>query len=99
MTNTTSKPSKSKTFRQALRITAGVIFLGAFAFWFSTGSHTGWSKNRVEVSKTDPITEIEYIEYEDRFVMGVEYLGLATASALALAALSLFVGRRTKPQS
>lgn len=91
MTNSTA--SKGPLIRWGLRGISIVLLVVAVGFWISTGSHTGFSKNRVEVTKLDPITEIEYIEYEDRFIMGVEYLGAAAVAASVLFGLSFFFGR------
>jgi hypothetical protein len=74
--------------RPVLRICALLIIVNSTAFWFSTGSHTGFSKNRVEVPQIDPITQIQYVDYEERFVMGVEYLALAYGVAVAAFGLS-----------
>lgn len=79
--------------RLILRIFALLIIVGSTAFWIATGSHTGFSKNRVEIPQTDPITQIEYIDYEDRFVMGVEYLALAYGVAIVSFSISFAFGR------
>jgi hypothetical protein len=91
---TESQRSPSAAMRPILRILAVLIFLGSTAFWVSTGGHTGFSKNRVEIPQIDPITQIEYIEYEERFVMGVEYLALAYGAATICFGLSFAFGRR-----
>lgn len=72
------------------------LIVGATAFWISTGSHKGFSKNRVEIEKIDPITQIEYVDYEERFIMGVEYLALACGLGLFSFGLSFAFGRRPK---
>ena len=71
------KRIKSSPFRLVFRIVALVLILVSTALWFSTGSHIGFSKDRVEIPQLDPITQIEYVDYEERFVMGVEFLALA----------------------
>ena len=62
--------------------------------WLKTGAHTGFSKDRVEIEKVDPITEIEYVDYEERFVMGVEYLGAGCVGGLLLIGSSFLVARK-----
>ena len=71
------KRIKSSPLRLVFRIVALVLILVSTALWFSTGSHIGFSKDRVEIPQLDPITQIEYVDYEERFVMGVEFLALA----------------------
>ncbi len=84
----------SKGLAIGLFIAATILTLTSLGIWISTGSHSGWSKNRIEIPKVDPITEIEYVEYEERFIMGVEYLGLGLTSALVLAGVGIFILRR-----
>lgn len=91
-----SQVSKGCPFRLILRILALVLILASTAFWISTGSHTGFSKNRVEIPRVDPITQIEYVDYEERFVLGVEYLALACVLGITSFGLSFAFGRKAK---
>ncbi|MEC7281591.1 MAG: hypothetical protein VXU50_05960 [Verrucomicrobiota bacterium] len=86
---------KSSPFRPILRILALVLILVSTAFWISTGSHTGFSKDRVEIPQVDPITQIEYVDYEESFVMGVEFLALACG--LGVISFGLSFAFRRKP--
>mgnify|MGYP001276483081 CR=1 FL=1 len=86
---------KSSPFRLVLRILALVLILVSTAFWVSTGSHTGFSKDRVEIPQLDPITQIEYVDYEERFVMGVEFLALAYG--LGVTSFGISFAFRRKP--
>jgi hypothetical protein len=89
-------PIKSSPFRLILRILALVLILASSAFWISTGSHTGFSKDRVEIPQVDPITRIEYVDYEERFVLGVEYLALACGLGVTSFGLSFAFRRKAK---
>jgi hypothetical protein len=89
-------PIKSSPFRLILRILALSLILASTAFWISTGSHTGFSKDRVEISQVDPITQIEYVDYEERFVLGVEYLALACGLGVTSFGLSFAFKRKAK---
>ena len=86
---------KSSPLRLILRILALVLILVSTVFWISTGSHTGFSKDRVEIPQVDPITQIEYVDYEERFVMGVEFLALAYG--LGITGFGLSFAFRRKP--
>ena len=89
-------PIKSSPFRLILRILAFVLILASTVFWISTGSHTGFSKDRVEIPQVDPITQIEYVDYEERFVLGVEYLALACGLCVTGFGLSFAFRRKAK---
>jgi hypothetical protein len=79
--------------RRFLRVTALVVAVAAFSFWLAKGAHRGWSKTSVPVKKTDPITEIAYQDYEQRFVPGLDFL-LAGVLCSVGVSLASFVGRR-----
>jgi hypothetical protein len=89
-------PIISSALRLILRILALFLILTSTVFWISTGSHTGFSKDRVEISKVDPITQIEYVDYEERFVLGVEYLTLAYGLGIIGFGLSFAFRRKAK---
>ena len=90
-----SQRIKSSPLRLILIILALVLILVSTVFWISTGSHTGFSKDRIEIPQVDPITQIEYVDYEERFVMGVEFLALAYG--LGVTSFGLSFAFRRKP--
>ena len=75
--------------------TAGLV--AVVAIWLSLGADRGWSKTLVPVAKVDPVTELEFTEYEKRFVPGLDFLIAGSAGSLFLVALGLFLGRFTRP--
>jgi hypothetical protein len=51
--------------------------------------------DQVPVKQTDEVTGLEYVTYEDRYVPGVDFLGLAGGLAAGLFAVSFFVQRKS----
>jgi hypothetical protein len=86
---------KRSKIARALLVLALLIALGGAAVWLATGAHRGWSQTSVQTMQLDEITGIETPVYEDRFVAGVDFLGITLLGAGALAAGSLFF-RKTK---
>jgi hypothetical protein len=85
-----------------LRALAALFLGAALTYWALHGAHRGWNMDRVPVEKTDEITGIAYVEYEERFVPGIEFLGTSVAvSAFLFGASFLFRRRHSKlkPQS
>jgi hypothetical protein len=76
-----------------LIISGTVCLLAVVATWVSLGADRGWSKTLVAVEKIDPVTELEFTEYEKRFVPGIDFLVAGSAGSLFLVALGLFLGR------
>ena len=67
-----------------------MVALVAIVGWFALGAHRGWTRTSVEVRTLDEVTGIEKIDYQKRFVPGVELLGGALLAAMVLAGASLF---------
>jgi hypothetical protein len=81
--------------KRTLRIIAGVLIVGAIAFWAATGTNRGWTKTSVPKKIVDEVTGIEGVTYEKHFVPGVDFLGAALLGAGILAGISILF--RTKP--
>lgn len=77
--------------RMAVRAFALLLLIGTAGVWFSLGGTLGWTKTSIAETKTDPVTEIEYVEYRDGFVPGIEFLALGVCGAVILFAATLFV--------
>ena len=80
---------------KTLRIIALVLALAAAGAWLATGANRGWTKTSVPVKTVDEITGIEAVNYERRFVPGLEFLGTALLGAFLLAGASFLF--RNKP--
>ena len=70
--------------RCALRLFALLLILGTAGWWVSVGARLGWWQTRVGVERTDEFTGLSVIEWQDRFVPGVEtpVIGLLSGGAL-----------------
>lgn len=84
--------------KNSLRILASVLLVAAIAVWLATGINRGWTKTAVPIKTLDEVTGIEGIEYQSRFVPGVDFLGAAfLASGTLLAASFLFRRKQRVP--
>jgi hypothetical protein len=70
---------------------------GAIIFWAAAGANRGWTKTRIPIKIVDAVTGLEGIQWQDKFVPGVDFLGAALLGAGVLAGISLFVPRKSKP--
>jgi len=80
--------------KRALQFSAILLAIGAIAFWAATGANRGWTRTSEPVKTVDEITGIEGIQYERRFVPGIELLGGALLGSAAIAGVSLFFRKR-----
>ena len=84
--------------RKILQIIALLIALATVVIWLATGANRGWTKTSVMVKTPDPVTGIEGISYEKKFLPGVDFLGAAFGGAALLAGVSFFF-RKSKKQT
>ncbi len=77
--------------RTSLRLAALAVMVISTALWFFAGPNVGSTKTSVPLSKKDAVTDQDYIEWEKRFVPGIDFLGAAyIASGVLLASSFLF---------
>jgi hypothetical protein len=82
--------------RRVLRIVAVLVALGGLIFWLAAGANRGWTKNRVEKRTVDEVTGIEAVNFENRFVPGVDFLAGMAVGAGALVGVSFLIRRKEK---
>jgi hypothetical protein len=82
--------------KRNLRVIALALMVGAVAFWAASGANRGWTKTRVPKKIVDEVTGLEGVQWQDKFVPGVDFLGAALLGAGVLAGVSLFVPAKSK---
>ena len=67
-----------------LRLCCLALAVATVVLWAATGARVGWWQTRVGVERTDEVTGLSVIEWQDRFVPGVEtpLIGLLSGGAL-----------------
>lgn len=82
-----------------LRILAVLVIVGTIIAWAVLGANRGWTKTKVQILQIDPVTEIEFATYEDKFVPGVDFLAAGLGIGLALGACSVVIARLSSKKS
>ncbi len=75
--------------KQTLRILALALAVAAILAWLALGANRGWTRTSVPVKTVDAVTGLEGIDYQKRFVPGLDLLGGALLGAALLAGASL----------
>ena len=75
--------------KKILNILSLTVLVAAVATWLVTGANRAWTKTSVQVKTLDPVTGIEGITYQPKFLPGVDFLGAAGGLAAALAGSAL----------
>lgn len=84
--------------RRLARYAALAVAVGTLSFWAVKDGRLGWSQDRVPVTQKDEITGIDYVTYENRFVPGIDTLGLGLGISAGLFAVSfLFRSKNNQP--
>jgi hypothetical protein len=81
--------------KHILRLLSVALLLLGVGWWLLTGANRGWTKTSVPVKTLDEVTGIEGITYHQRFVPGVDFLGVSVVISATLAGVSwLFRNKR-----
>jgi len=83
--------------KRSLRLVSIVLALVAALAWLTLGANRGWTRTTVPVKITDEVTGLEAIQYQRKFVPGVDVLALVLLAAGALAGISFFPISNNKP--
>lgn len=70
--------------RTGCRIAALGAVVVTLALWFFGGPNFGWTKTRVPVTVKDELTGLEGVNWEKRFLPGLDFLGAGLAAGLVL---------------
>ena len=82
--------------KRSLRLIAALLMAGAVVFWAAAGANRGWTKTQIPIKTMDPVTGLEGIQWQAKFVPGVDFLGAALLESGILAAISFFTSRKPK---
>ncbi len=72
---------------------AMVLLVGSLAFWAASGANRGWTKTSIPKRITDETTGLEGIQWQHKFVPGVDFLGVACLGAGVLIGVSFLFHR------
>ena len=81
--------------KKTLNLISLVVVVAAVVTWLATGANRGWTKTSVVVKTLDPVTGIEGITQQDKFLPGVDFLGAAAAMSAILAGSALLFRNKT----
>jgi hypothetical protein len=82
-----------------LRILAVALLVAANGWWLAAGANRGWTKTQVPITTLDEVTGLTGIAYENKFVPGLDVLGLAWLGAAVLAGASLYGRNAVHPKT
>ena len=85
--------------KRTIRLIAAVLVAGSVAFWAAGGANRGWTKTKVPVKTVDATTGLEGVQWQEKFVPGVDFLAAALLAAGILAGISFLSPAKSKPST
>lgn len=85
--------------KRTLQVLALTIAVGALGLWAFLGANRGWTRTTVPVKTVDEVTGIEGIQYQKKFVPGVDLLGGALLGSAMVAGTALFFRKKQHKQA
>jgi hypothetical protein len=80
--------------KRALLLLSLVVLLATAGTWLVTGANRGWTKTSVAVKTLDPVTGIDGISYQKKFLPGVDFVSAGLIASAVLGGASLFFRKR-----
>jgi hypothetical protein len=85
--------------KRTLQVLALIIAVGALGLWALLGANRGWTRTTVPVKTVDEVTGIEGIQYQKKFVPGVDLLGGALLGSALFAGSSILFRKKQQKQA
>ncbi|HYG23089.1 MAG TPA: hypothetical protein VEH04_09925 [Verrucomicrobiae bacterium] len=84
--------------KNALRILAVLVALAGVSWWAAAGANTGWTKNQVQVRTVDEVTGLDHIQWQKKWVPGLDFLSITLGSAALLGGVSFLFRKKRNAQ-
>lgn len=91
-------PRNPSIFSKALLASGAGLFLVGALLWLGGGARSGFYQTSKSIVRVDPVTELEYQEFRDTFLPGIETLGLGFLSFVVLYLAASAIERRGDPR-
>ena len=79
-----------------IRLAGICVAVVSLLLWLAFGANRGWTKTTIDKPQTDTVTGLEYPVREQRFVPGIDLLGLCWMVAAVLLGVSFIPITRRK---
>ncbi len=89
--------NKMNKNQKIITIVALMLIAIILIYWQTQGGDI-LTKTQVQVERVDELFNTTYMEWEDRFVLGLDYAGTASAIIAVLSGILIFLFRNKKQE-
>ncbi|MBS4032902.1 MAG: hypothetical protein KGZ85_00435 [Ignavibacterium sp.] len=83
---------------QKIILIVGLLLIAVILIYWQTQGGDILTKTQVQVEKVDELFNTTYMEWEDKFVLGLDYAGTASAVIAVLSGILIFLFRNKKQE-
>jgi len=84
---------------QKIILVVALLLIAAILIYWQTQGGDILTKTQVQVEKVDELFNTTYMEWEDRFVLGLDYAGTASAIIAVISGILIFLFRNKKQEN
>lgn len=84
---------------QKIILIVALLMIAVILIYWQTQGGDILTKTQVQVEKVDELFNTTYMEWEDRFVLGLDYAGTASAGIAVIAGILIFLLRNKKEET
>jgi hypothetical protein len=74
------------------------LIVGFFAVWIFTGGEI-FSKSQILIEKVDPLFGTTYKEWQDKFILGLDYTAAASAIVTVISIILIYLLKNKNKES
>lgn len=83
---------------QKIILIVGLLLIAVILIYWQTQGGDILTKTQVQVERVDELFNTTYMEWEDKFVLGLDYAGTASAVIAVLSGILIFLFRNKKQE-
>lgn len=85
--------------KQKLTLIIAIILIAAILIYWQTQGGEIFTKTQVQVERVDELFNTTYMEWEDRFVLGLDYAGTIAGAIAVISGIMIFIFRNKRKET
>lgn len=85
--------------KQKLTLIIAIVLIAAILIYWQTQGGEIFTKTQVQVERVDELFNTTYMEWEDRFVLGLDYAGTIAGAIVVISGVMIFIFRNKRKET